>query len=382
MTESIVFALFLIFTGAALLSTAALYTRQSLLVAYILVGCVLGPSGLDWVANGAVIKSAGSVGIIFLLFLLGLELEPQKFLHVLRKTAPVTLISSIAFFLLGYLVALFFQFSQMESFIVGVSMMFSSTIIGLKLLPPSNSQNGHMGEIMISVLLAQDLIAIVVLVLLSGIGSHGVSWVDFLELAVSFSLILLIAFLVGRFLLTPCLKRFGKTHEYIFLLAIGWCLGLSELAHWMGLSEEVGAFLAGVTLAASPLAHYLVNHLKPLRDFFLVMFFFSIGAEFNFHYLPQIIWPALLLAALILSAKSCLFSRLLCWKGEEKALAFETGVRLGQGSEFSLLLVGLALQDKLIHLETSYLIQAAMIITFVVSSYWVVWRYPSTIASQ
>lgn len=382
MTESIVFALFIIFTGAALLSTAALYTRQSLLVAYIIIGCILGPSGLGVIANGSVMKSAGSIGIIFLLFLLGLELQPQKFLHALKKTASVTLISSIIFFGIGYGICFLFQYTPMECLIVGISTMFSSTIIGLKLLPSNVLHHRHIGELMISVLLAQDLIAIVVLVLLSGMSNHGVSVMDFLELAVSFPLLIAVAFLVGRFILTPCLNRFGETREYVFLLAIGWCLGLSQLAHWMGLSEEVGAFVAGVTLAAHSISHYLVDNLKPLRDFFLVMFFFSIGAEFNFSYLGQIIWPALFLGAVVLIAKPFLYSWLFQKKGEKKPLALEIGVRLGQGSEFSLLLGNLAVQATMIHIKTSYLIQASMILTFIISSYWVVLRYPTGMTSN
>ena len=377
MTSSIVFGIFLMFTGAALLSTVALYTRQSLLVAYIVIGCIMGPAGLELIPNVGVIKNAGAIGILFLLFLLGLELQPQKFFHVLRKTAPVTIISSIVFFLIGYGIGFLFKFTQMESLIIGVSMMFSSTIIGLKLLPTTILHHRHTGEIMISILLMQDLIAIIVLVMLSGVGSHGVSVMDFLELGISFPLLLGTAFIVERFVLMPCIKRFSQTHEYIFLVAIGWCLGMSELAIWMGLSEEIGAFVAGVTLAASPIAHYLVESLKPLRDFFLVMFFFSIGAGFEFGYLGEIIWPALLLSVLLLLIKPTLFSALLRKTHESKAVSFEIGVRLGQGSEFSLLLGGLAVQAALIHVKVAYLIQTIMILTFVASSYWVVLKYPT-----
>lgn len=380
MSASIVFGIFLIFTGAALLSTVALYTRQSLLVAYILIGCILGPSGLALIPNVAMTKNAGDVGILFLLFLLGLELQPQKFIHALRQTAPVTLLSSLIFLLIGYGVCILFQFDQMDSLIVGVSMMFSSTIIALKLMPTSVLQHRHTGELMISILLTQDLMAIMVLVLLSGVGEHGVSWIDFVEVGVSLPIILGVAFVFEYCLLRPCLKRFGKTHEYIFLLAIGWCLGIAELAHWMDLSEEIGAFIAGVALAASPMSSYLVESLKPLRDFFLVMFFFSVGAGFNFHYLDDLALPALLLSALILLVKPFLFGKLLRKMHESTSAAFEIGVRLGQGSEFSLLLAGLAVQASLISLKTSYLIQTFTILTFIASSYWVVLRYPTPMA--
>jgi len=377
--ESIVFTVFVIFTGAAVLSTLALYTRQSLLVAYIVLGSVLGPSGFKLVPNISEAHQIGDVGILFLLFLLGLDLKPQKLLGLLRKTAHVTVLTSVIFMGVGYGIGVLFGFSKAESWIIGLSMMFSSTIIGLKLLPTSTLHHRHTGEMMISVLLMQDWIAIFVLVLLNGAYS-GFSLYSLLKLLAALPVLLGGAFLVQHYLLIPCLKRFDSTQEYVFLLAVGWCIGLSEAAYWLGLSEAIGAFVAGVLLAAHPIAFYLVESLKPLRDFFLVMFFFSIGAAFNFHYLTEILWAALILAALILLVKPLLFYWLFTKTGQVKRIAMEIGVRLGQGSEFSLLLANLALKSALITNKTAYLIQASTLITFIVSSYWVVWSYPTPIA--
>lgn len=380
MNQSVAFAIFIIFGGSAILATVALYTRQSLLVAYIAVGCILGPFCLGLVPNGRTLQNAGAIGIFFLLFLLGLDLQPKKFLHVLKKTAPVTLISSIIFMLVGYLICVAFGFGMIESLIVGVAMMFSSTIIGLKLLPTTILHHRHTGEIMISVLLSQDLIAILVLVLLTGFNSTGFSLFEFVELGIAFPVLLGVAFLAERYILTPCLKRFDTTQEYVFLLSVGWCLGIAQFAHWMGLSEEIGAFIAGVMLADSPVAHYIVDSLKPLRDFFLVMFFFSIGAEFDFSYLPQIYMPALVLGGAMLLLKPFTFSKFLQLTKESKEVSQEVGVRLGQGSEFALLLVTVALQASMINLKAAYLLQAAMILTFIVSSYWVVLKYPTPLS--
>src|SRR3990167_8883617 len=161
--------IFLIFVGTALLSTMALYTRQSLLVAYIVLGAVLGPWGLKLVANPDEIQQAGDVGIIFLLFLLGLHLQPQNLLHSLRKMSFITLWSALIFFLIGFLPSYFFGYSFNESLVIGITAMFSSTIIGIKLLPTTTLHYQHTGELMISILLLQDLIAIIVLLLMHGI---------------------------------------------------------------------------------------------------------------------------------------------------------------------------------------------------------------------
>jgi len=379
--QTIVYTIFLIFTGAALFSTLALYTRQSLLVAYILLGVVLGPWGLQFVADTSLAERIGDIGIIFLLFLLGLHLHPQNLFNMLRKVTWVALISSVVFAAIGYGVGLAFGLTQMESVIVGGAMMFSSTIIGLKLLPTTILHHQHTGEVMISVLLMQDLIAIVVLIILnSAHNNHHLAWTDILSLFIALPALLFFAFLMEKYVLVNLLARFDRTQEYVFLLSIGWCLGLAELAKVMGLSDEIGAFIAGVALAASPISMYIAESLKPLRDFFLVMFFFSIGAGFDFSYLPQVYIPAILLAAIMLLLKPTLFSMLLQRRGESKSVSSEVGVRLGQGSEFSLLLGAIAMSTGAITKVALYLIQAATILSFIVSSYIVVLRYPTPIA--
>lgn len=377
-----VFSIFLIFTGAAIVSTAALFTRQSLLVAYMLLGVILGPWGLKLVANSDTIQQASSIGIIFLLFLLGLNLHPQKLYHMLRKALMVGLFSSVAFALLGFIIAKLFGYNNIESLIVGAAMMFSSTIIGLKLLPTTILHHRHTGEVMISVLLLQDLLAILVLLIITAVGSRGLHVSDLILISLSLPTLLIIGYLAQKYILIRLIARFDHVKEYIFLISIGWCLGMAQLAVMMKLSAEIGAFIAGVSLAANPIALYIAENLKPLRDFFLVMFFFTIGANFDLNYLPAVAIPAIILAAVTLILKPVLFNILLQKIGESKKIAWEVGVRLGQASEFSLLVayVAIGTGNVLIGKNTSYLIQAMTILTFFVSSYWVVLRYPTPLA--
>jgi len=380
--QSILYIMFLIFTGTAILSTIALYTRQSLLVAYIVLGAVLGPWGLKLVKDSQLIQQTGDIGIIFLLFLLGLHLHPQDLLHSLRKMSWITLVSSFLFFIIGFAVSYFFHYTMTECLIVGITMMFSSTIIGLKLLPTTILHHQHTGELMISILLLQDIIAIAVLLFLQGMGDLHFSVKQVVLLAAAFPLLLLIAYVFQHFILAKLLMKFDKIHEYIFILSIGWCLCMAELAHLMGLSEEIGAFIAGVSLATHPISLYIAESLKPLRDFFLVMFFFTIGAGFNFGYLPDVIFPACILAGLMLIIKPVTFGWLLKHSGEPPSVSFEVGVRLAQISEFSLLVVFLALKTGLVSALTTYMIQAATMLTFIVSCYWVVLRYPTPLAAS
>jgi Kef-type K+ transport system membrane component KefB len=380
--NEIVLTMFLIFAGAAVLSTVALFTRQSLLVAYMLLGVLLGPWGLGaWglspVGDHEAVQKVGEVGIVFLMFLLGLHLQPQNLYHMLKKTLWVALVSSVVFLGIGYGVGHVFGYNMLESLIIGLSMMFSSTIIGLKLLPTTVLHHQHTGEVMISVLLMQDLIAIVVLLLIHGASVGALQWQDLTMTALALPAVVLFAFVVERYVLIKLFAKFDRVREYMFLLSIAWCLGMAELANLIGLSYEIGAFIAGVSIASSPISLYIAESLKPLRDFFLVMFFFSVGASFNLDYLRMIYLPATILAVLLLILKPLTYRVLLRSVSETTHIAWEVGVRLGQSSEFSLLVGYLALSSEMIGQSASNLIQAATMFTFVVSSYYVVMRYPT-----
>jgi Kef-type K+ transport system membrane component KefB len=378
--DSILYSIFLVFTGAAVLAAIALFARQSLLVAYILLGVLLGPWGLRLVSDTTIIQETGHIGIIFLLFLLGLNLHPWQLARMLKKALLVTLLSSLAFGAVGFAIGRLSGFEATESLVIGAVMMFSSTIIGIKLLPTTALHHRHVGQVMISVLLLQDIIAIVILLFLEGATQAGVEWQQVGKLALAVPLLVTLCFLFERYALVPLIRRFDTIQEYVFLTAIGWCLGIAQLAEMAGLSYEIGAFIAGVSLATNPIARYIAESFKPLRDFFLIMFFFSLGAGFDMAMLPSIALPAIGLAAVMLVMKPLVFSRLLRLSGESGGLPAEVGVRLGQASEFSLMIAVLALNAGAISLRTSYLIQTTTLITFIVSAYVIMLRYPTPIA--
>ena len=378
--DPIIFSIFLIFTGAAILAGIALFARQSLLVAYILLGGLLGPWGFKLVNDASIIQQIGHIGIIFLLFILGLNLQPTQLLRMFREATVVTLVSALSFGAIGFLIGWAFSFGLFECLLIGAAMMFSSTIIGLKLLPTTALHHRHVGQVMISILLLQDIIAIGILLFLEGFSQTGVEWKQIGMLGIAVPALILGSLLFERHILQRLMQRFDTIQEYVFLTSIGWCLGLAQLAKTMGLSYEIGAFIAGVSLAASPIALFISERFKPLRDFFLIMFFFSLGASFNISMLPDIFIPAAILATLMLITKPVIFSGLLRSTGESKGLSNEVGVRLGQVSEFSLLIAVLALNAGALGTRASYLIQASTLITFMVSSYLIMLSYPTPIA--
>lgn len=382
--DPFVFTIFLIFTGAAIVATIALYARQALLVAYILLGVLLGPSVFGLVSDPVLIKQISHVGIMFLLFLLGLNLPLAKLIPLIQKTTLITGLSSLLFAFIGVVVGWSFGFNFIECLIIGASLIFSSTIIGLKLLPTTVLHHKRTGEIIISILLIQDLIAIIILLLLQTTaqtaGQGSLPWLEIALRIAALPLLIASAYLLERFVLIKLIARFDKIQEYIFLLTIAWCLGFAELAASIGLSTEIGAFIAGVALARNPIALFIGESLKPLRDFFLILFFFSLGASFDLRMLADVLIPATLLAAIALLVKPWVFRWLLRGSGETLGSSSEIGFRLGQVSEFSLLIAVLALELNIIGSEASYVIQLATLLTFIVSSYLIVQRYPTPIA--
>jgi Kef-type K+ transport system membrane component KefB len=379
--SSIVYSIFLIFAGAAALATLALYARLAMLVVYILLGVMLGPWGLRLVTDSAWIAEVSDIGIMFLLYLLGLNMLPAQLWRMLGEALGVTVISSAAFALAGLALGSLFALPVRDIAVLAASMMFSSTIIGLKLLPTTTLHHRHTGQVIVSVLLLQDLLAIIVLLLLQGYGKGGDLLSDIVLQLLGLPLLIGVAWGLERYLIEPLIARFDQIHEYVFLLVIAWCLGIAELARMIGLSHEIGAFIAGVALASSPIAPFIAESLRPLRDFFLVLFFFSLGARFDMMVLGDVLLPALLVGLVALALKPVVFRALLLYAGEKRHLSTEIGLRLGQVSEFSLLIAVLAESAAFVEARTSQLIQLATLLSFIASSYLIVLRYPTPIAT-
>ncbi len=374
------FSLFLIFVGAAIFATGALFARQSLIIGYIVLGVVIGPNVLGWVTDTNLIQDISNIGIIFLLFLLGLHLSPKKLLDLLKQTTFVTVLTSGSFAVIGWAIATLAGFTLVNAVVVGVACMFSSTIIGLKLLPTTVLHHRHTGEVIISVLLFQDLIAIVVLLAFQAVSSDQSIGFELAKLVVLFPALLAVAWVLKEYVLLKLFFKFDRIQEYVFLLALAWCLGIAEMAYAIGFSHETGAFIAGITIATSPIAMFISESLKPLRDFFLVLFFFALGAGLKLDALGGIWLPAIGLGLVMLVVKPIIFRFALRKVSETNKLGWETGFRLGQMSEFSLLIVFVALQSALIDSTTVYFVQLATLVTFIGSSYSVVLRYPTPVA--
>jgi Kef-type K+ transport system membrane component KefB len=379
MLDHIILQFVLIFAGAALFATLFLYLRQPIILAYIVLGMFVGPKGLGLINDAEQIEQLAHIGIILLLFLIGLNFRPARLVGLLGRIGIVTLATCFIFMLLSLVTASALGYPLIDSLIIGAALMFSSTIVSLKLIPTTQLHHHHVGEVMISVLLLQDVIAIVLIVLVTEGGMDNIT-ISVALLLLKLLVLSVMSFVVVRFVITNLFLKFDVIKEHTFVMALGWGLFVAGAAEMLGLSFEMGAFIAGVSLATVPIALVIAEELKPLRDFFLILFFFSIGAKFDLVVSQQLIVPGLIITALLMVVKPVIFKWGFKAIGEKPQDSAELGVRLGQASEFSLLIAFSALASGLIEERSSNLIQLVVVLTFVASTYWVVNTYPTPIS--
>lgn len=379
MGETVFLEISLIIISCAALSWLALVLHQPLIIAYMAGGFLLGIPGLGLIRDTGFLDGVSGLGITLLLFLAGLVLHPRRLKELFRQTILLTLANSLVAFLICGAFCLLWGFSLRTSVLVALPLIFSSTILVLKLLPTTALHHKRMGAYCIAILIAQDLIAIALLIVL---GAKGASPIQWLFLPVKGVLLIATAFAFEQILLRRIMARCDRFHETLQLLALGWCLLIAQLAHALGLSYEIGAFIAGVALARSPISYFLSEQLKPFRDFFLVFFFFVLGTRFDPSAARAVILPALLLCILMMAAKYGCFRFLFRKVGEPKPFAHETGARLAQASEFSLILVLAEQRAGILDSNGFQLVQLVTFFSLILSSYFVVARFPSPLASN
>jgi Kef-type K+ transport system membrane component KefB len=379
--DSILFELTVIIVGAAALGTLFLYAKQPIIIAYIAIGAIVGPTGIALINRTDHIEQISHFGVILLLFLIGLNLQPAKFLSLFRKTSFLTLSTSLFFGFVSFLFALFLKFDIHNSLLLGASLMFSSTVVGLKLIPTTSLHHKRTGQIMTSILLFQDILAILVILFITGEKSDHVL-TTFAFLVGNFFVLCLFSFLGVRFIIIQLFKKFDVIQEYTYLTTLGWCLLWAETAHLLGLSYEIGAFIAGLSIASSKVALVIAEHLKPLREFFLILFFFAVGSKLDFRFEPRLLLASLILGGILVPLKVGVFRLAFKKTDESLGLQKELSLRLAQSSEFSILVAFSALSIGVMSKEVAMVIQITTVVTFIVSTYWVVFKYKTPISGN
>jgi Kef-type K+ transport system membrane component KefB len=358
---------------AALLGAAARALRQPLIIAFIIVGILSGPLALGIVEGATEFELLAQVGISLLLFIVGLKLD----LRLIRTLGPVALatgLGQVAFTSgVGFLITIWLGFEPLAALYIAIALTFSSTIIIVKLLSDKGETDQLHGRIAIGFLIVQDIVVVLVMIGLSAFGPVGEERPD---LAVELALVALrgalfmgaIAVLM-RWLLPPLLHRLAQVPELLVLFAVAWAVTLGAAGHLLGFSEEVGAFLAGVSLASTPYREALAARLATLRDFLLLFFFVDLGADMDFTDAGAQIGPALTLSLFVLIGNPLIVMVIMGAMRYRKRVGFLAGLTVAQISEFSLIFAALGVGLGHITASELGLITTVGIITIGLSTY-------------
>jgi Kef-type K+ transport system membrane component KefB len=378
--ESIFFQISLIVIVSGILSLAALFLRQPIIIAYLAGGLLIGASGFGWIHDTALLDNISLIGINLLLFLAGIVLHPRRLKELFRQTLLLTLTNSVVSLLVCTLFCRIWGFDWASAIFIALPLIFSSTILVLKLIPTTALHHKRMGAYSIAILIAQDLIAIAMLIFM-GAGHQADKWA-WISLPLKGIALITITFLGEQYVLRRLMGWSEQFGEVLNLLALGWCLGISIAAETLGLSHAIGAFIAGVALARSPMAYFLSEGLKPFRDFFLIFFFFMLGSHINPAVAKDLFLPAICLTLIMMAVKYASFRTLFRAIGETKPFAHETGLRLAQASEFSLIVAMVAHTEGWLEDSAFQMVELVTIFSLIFSSYIVVNKLPSPLATN
>lgn len=370
MESSIFTQISLVIAVAAVVSIIMRLLKQPLIMGYIITGIAVGPSVLNLVHAKDAFESFSEIGITLLLFIIGLGLNAS----VIRSLGRVSIVTaSIVLFAVGfagYGTSLLLGFDQPTAVILGLSMFFSSTIIILKVLSDNKELSRLYGQIAIGVILVDDVVATIALVVVSAFSSNEA----FTPLTIGILLLKalglagLLGFL-GAYVMPRISKLFATSQELLFLFSISWGFIVATLFQVVGFSHEVGALFAGVSLAGLPYATEMASKLKPLRDFFIVIFFVTLGETFTFGAITQSLVPALILSLVVMIGKPFFVIVGLGLQRYTKLTSFKAAIHLSQVSEFSIILVIFAASTGLIQQHAVAVITLVALITIGVSTY-------------
>ena len=340
--------------------------KQPLIIAYLLAGAIIGPFFLT--KNEALYESLAKFGIILLLFIAGLNINPT-FIKKIGKAASLAAVAQVLFTgAVGFIILQFFNFSLASSLFLSIAITFSSTVIITKLLSDKGDVETVYGRFLLGFLLIQDVIAVFIMLFLTNVRAGN--WQMTLPLVVlkAFAIIGFV-YLLAKYILPFLISKIAKSSETLFIFTIAWCFIIASLVHLAGLSLEIGAIIAGISLGASPYQMEISSRVKPLRDFFLILFFIVLGSELRVEHFWKIIAPAIALILFIIVIQPIILFLILRWLKFAKRDSLLSALAAAQISEFGFILIFKAFELGYIESQAMTLLTSIALVTIIISSY-------------
>lgn len=371
--ESIFTELAIVLLIATVVAGLAQFLRQPLIIGHIVTGLLVGPYIFDILKTPDTLEFLSQLGIAFLLFIIGLSLNPRV-IHEMGKVSIITGVGQVLFTtILGFGIGRLLGFSTVTSIYIALAVSFSSTIIILKLLSDKKDLGRQYGRIATGFLLVQDIVAMAILIIVTSLGQDKDLVTLAVETVLKGSALLAVLAAFGVFVLPKLATYFARSQEFLFIFSISWGLGLAVLFKLAGFSIEIGALFAGIVLANSPYSYEISSRMRPLRDFFIVLFFILLGTHMQLHNIFDLLGPALAFSLLILLGNPLIVLIILSLMGYNKKTSFKAGLTVAQVSEFSMILIVLGNRVGHVPPEIVSLVTAVGLITIAISSYYIIY---------
>ena len=349
------------------------FLKQPAIIGYILSGIIAGPFVFNIINSTNTLTAFSQIGIALLLFLVGLNLNP-KVIKDVGKIALITGLGQVIFTAtIGFIISKLLGVSTINSLYIAIALSFSSTIIIMKLLSDKRDLESLYGRISIGFLIVQDFIAIGILLIISSLNNGT----NLTSLAIESILKgvggILVLFILTVYVILPLTKIIARSQEFLLLFSISWCFAIATVFHYLNFSIEAGALLAGMTLSLSPYHYEISSKLKPLRDFFLILFFIMLGSQMVFSNLYQNMGLILTFSFFVLIGNPIIVMTLMGLLGYTRRNSFLAGLTVAQISEFSLIVVAMGVSVGHVTNEILSLVTAVGLITFAGSTYMILY---------
>lgn len=375
---------YLFYEIAALLVLAAgvgflgLMLRQPLIVSFIAVGIIAGPSVLDIARSDQQIDLLAELGIAVLLFLVGLKLDFQL-VRTLGPVALVTGLGQVAFTtVFGFLIGLALGLDARTALYVAIALTFSSTIIIVKLLSDKREIDSLHGRIALGFLIVQDIVVVIAMIVLSAIGVGGGDDAGFgdvvLVLGYGLAMLGFVALFI-RYVANPLVERLSRAPELLVSFAIGWAALLAAVGHYLGFGKELGGLLAGVSLASTPFREAIAARLSSLRDFLLLFFFIALGSALDLSLLGAHVSGAIVFSLFVLIGNPLIVLAIMGAMGYRKRTGFLAGLTVAQISEFSLIFVAMGVSLGHVQEDALGLVTMVGLVTIAASTYMITYSH-------
>jgi len=362
---------------AAAAGALATRLKQPVLIAYIIVGILVGPAVFGLVRAHDQIDLLAQIGVAVLLFLVGLKLDLQHVRHI-GPVALATGLGQLTFTsLFGFFIILGLGKGMMEAFYVAVALTFSSTIIIVKLLSDKRELDSLHGRIAVGFLIVQDIAVVVAMMAMSALrgADQAAGWEVAVSLLTRVAGAALLVYLLMRYVLPGLVRAMARSQELLLLFAIAWGTGLAALGEWAGFSKEAGAFLAGFSLASTSYREAISARLTGIRDFLLLFFFIDLGAKLDFSTLGEEIVPAMVLSAFVLIGNPLIVMAIMGFMGYRKRTGFLAGLTVAQISEFSIVFVAMGISLGHIGMQALGLTTLVGVVTIALSTYMILFSH-------